>query len=81
MQKITALLVCVLTVVLLASCGKKNMTEETTAATTNTYEQSNTSVPETTERDNSLIGEVTSIADDIKDDIVGDSSTSASTAQ
>lgn len=81
MQKITALLVCVLTVVSLASCGKKNMTEETTVPTTNTYEQPNTSVPATTERDNSLIGEVTSIADDIKNDIVGDSSTSASTAQ
>lgn len=81
MQKITALLVCVLTVATLASCGKKNMTEETTAVTTNTYEQSNTSVPATTERDNSLIGEVTSIADDIKDDIVGEPSTSTSAAQ
>lgn len=74
MQKAILLLVSIMLVFSFASCGKKDMENETNVSSTDSYVQNNTTSPETTTK-KSLVGEVTSIAEDIKDDIVGDAST------
>lgn len=80
MQKITALILCVVLAFVFASCGKKNTTDtakpstttSTTRATTTRVEQATNDTTTNNTTDDSMIGDVTSMAENVKDDIKND---------
>ena len=75
MQKILLMLVGVSVLFSLASCKSKMKEDETTLNSTNAYGQATSDAAPTTKKDDSLVGEVTSIIDDatsVADDIIDD---------
>lgn len=75
MQKIIVLLVSVSVLFSLASCKSKMKEDETTVTVTNAYGQATSDIAATTKKNDSLVGEVTSLIDDatsVAEDIVDD---------
>ena len=75
MQKIIVLLVGVSVLFSLASCKSKMKEDETTVTVTNAYGQATSDIAATTKKNDSLVGEVTSLIDDatsVAEDIVDD---------